>query len=54
MLRHSVDLAKLVELTASGSIRPLIDRVVPFDEVPAAMTHRETGHARGKILIRIR
>lgn len=51
---NSVDLAKLVELTASGSIRPLIDRVVPFDEVPAAMTHLESGHARGKILIRIR
>lgn len=48
------DLAELMALAADGRIRPLIDRVVPFEEVPAAMAHLETGHARGKILIRIR
>lgn len=48
------DLAEIVALAADGRIRPLIDRVVPFDDVPAAMAHLETGHARGKVLVRIR
>ena len=49
-----VDLAEIMALAAAERIRPVIDRVVPFDEVPAAMAHLETGHARGKVLIRIR
>ena len=49
-----VDLAEVVALAASGVIRPVIDRVAPFDQVPEAMKHLETGHARGKVLISIR
>jgi NADPH:quinone reductase-like Zn-dependent oxidoreductase len=46
--------SEIVDLVEAGTIRPLIDRVVPFERVPEAMAHLETGHARGKVLIRIR
>jgi NADPH:quinone reductase-like Zn-dependent oxidoreductase len=39
-------------LAASG-IRPVIDRVFPFDEVPGAMKYLESGAHFGKVCIRI-
>jgi len=45
------DLAVLGELMSSGKITPVIDRSYTLDEVPAAISYSEEGHARGKIII---
>jgi len=45
------DLAEVAELVQSGTVRPVIDRRFALQEVPAAITYSEEGHARGKILI---
>ena len=44
-------LGQLARLVEAGKVRPVIDRTVPFDEVPEAITYVEQGHARGKVVI---
>ena len=46
------DLELFRDLLASGTMRSVIDTVYPLDEAAAALRHLETGHARGKIIIR--
>jgi len=47
-------LSSIAELVDAGAIRPLIDRVVPLEEIVDAHRYSETGRARGKIVIRVR
>jgi NADPH:quinone reductase-like Zn-dependent oxidoreductase len=37
----------------TSSLRPLIDRVFPFEEAAAAYRHHKSGNFMGKIVIRI-
>lgn len=50
---NGADLASLVDMIASGQVRPVIDRTYPLAETVAALRHLEAGHARGKIVIAI-
>lgn len=43
--------ADILPLIAAGRIRPLIDRIFPFDELPAAREHMEANRHVGKIVI---
>lgn len=47
------DLVVLSELLETGKIKPVIDRTVALDEVPAAIRYLEEEHARGKIVVRV-
>jgi NADPH:quinone reductase-like Zn-dependent oxidoreductase len=47
------DLASLAGLMQSGKVKPVIERTFPLNEVPAALTYLEQGHARGKIVVTI-
>ncbi|MGP4022471.1 NAD(P)-dependent alcohol dehydrogenase [Actinomadura sp. 3N407] len=47
--RH--DLAALTELLESGKVKPVIERTYALPETPAALSHIEGGHARGKVVI---
>jgi NADPH:quinone reductase-like Zn-dependent oxidoreductase len=47
----SDDLGQLVRLVDAGMVRPVIDRTVPFVEVPDAIAYVEAGHARGKVIV---
>jgi NADPH:quinone reductase-like Zn-dependent oxidoreductase len=38
---------------SSESIRPVIDRIFPFAEAPAALAHMRSGSHFGKIVIEI-
>jgi NADPH:quinone reductase-like Zn-dependent oxidoreductase len=51
---NSADLSLLKELVESGRVKPVIDRVFPINETAAALRHIETGHARGKVVVRVR
>lgn len=44
-------LAKITSLIESGAIRPVVDRVFPFDAANDAMAYLETGRARGKVVV---
>lgn len=45
------DLITIGELIATGKVTPVIGKLYPLSQVPDAMRHLETGHARGKIII---
>lgn len=45
--------ADLLPAIADGRIRPLIDRVFPFDALPAAQAHMESNRHLGKIVLGI-
>lgn len=45
------DLVYITELCAAGKIAPVIDRLYPLHEVPAALQFLGEGHAKGKVVI---
>jgi NADPH:quinone reductase-like Zn-dependent oxidoreductase len=47
------DLTTLGELIDTGKIKPVIDRHYSLKEIPEAIRHLETGHARGKVVITV-
>jgi NADPH:quinone reductase-like Zn-dependent oxidoreductase len=48
---NQADLQTLAGWLGDGSVVPRIERVYPLDEVPEALDHLGTGHARGKLVI---
>jgi len=47
------DLEFVLELVASGKLRPVIDRRYPLEETAEAMQYVSEGHAQGKVVITI-
>jgi NADPH:quinone reductase-like Zn-dependent oxidoreductase len=47
-------LAKITSFIESGAIRPIIDKVFPFEETNEALAYVETGRAKGKVVVRMR
>jgi NADPH:quinone reductase-like Zn-dependent oxidoreductase len=47
------DLILLRDLLESGKIAPVVERVYPLPDVPAALNYVGARHARGKIVIRV-
>ncbi len=50
---ESQDLNVLRELAEAGKLAPVIDRTYPLSEAADAIRYAETGHARGKVVIRV-
>jgi NADPH:quinone reductase-like Zn-dependent oxidoreductase len=46
-------LALLAELCQAGAVRPVIDGVWPLSQYDQAFARLETGHARGKVVVRV-
>jgi NADPH:quinone reductase-like Zn-dependent oxidoreductase len=46
-------LRKLAALVEAHELRPVVDRVFPFEETKAALDYVETGRAKGKVVIRM-
>ncbi|RRH98432.1 NADP-dependent oxidoreductase [Mesorhizobium tamadayense] len=47
-------LGKITSLVESGAIRPVVDRVFPFEATNKALAYVETGRAKGKVVIKVR
>jgi NADPH:quinone reductase-like Zn-dependent oxidoreductase len=47
------DLEKISALVEAGKLVPVIDRVFPLNQIADAHRLSETGHARGKIVIKV-
>ncbi|CBJ35237.1 NADP-dependent oxidoreductase [Ralstonia solanacearum] len=47
-------LREITRLIDAGDIRPVVDRVFPFESTNEAMAYVETGRAKGKVVIKIR
>ncbi|WP_119391047.1 NADP-dependent oxidoreductase [Taklimakanibacter lacteus] len=47
-------LSKITSLVESGTIRPVVDRVFPFEAANEALAYVEEGRAKGKVVIKVR
>jgi NADPH:quinone reductase-like Zn-dependent oxidoreductase len=47
------DLEVLTQLVDSGQLKPVTDRVFPFEQIADAFAYLEQGHAKGKVVIRL-
>jgi len=47
-------LTEIGELLKAGRIRPVIDRVFPFDQAKEALAYLEKGRAKGKVVVQVR
>ena len=47
------ELGQITELIEAGIIRPVVDRVFPFESTNEAMAYVETGRAKGKVVVAI-
>ncbi len=46
-------LATLSHLIEAGTIRPVIDRILPFSQIEEALTYSKSGRATGKIILQM-
>jgi len=47
-------LREIGSLIDSGIIRPVVDRVFPFESTKDALAYVESGRAKGKVVIKVR
>jgi len=47
-------LGQIASLIESGAIRPVVDKVFPFESTNEAMAYVESGRAKGKVVIKLR
>lgn len=53
-IRYTTDrFAKILELAGRGVIKAQVGRIFPFSEAPAAYSAVQSGHARGKMVIKV-
>jgi NADPH:quinone reductase-like Zn-dependent oxidoreductase len=54
MRANGAQLAEITRLIDSGIIRPVVDRVFPFESTDEALAYVEAGRARGKVVVQVR
>lgn len=47
-------LSAITSLIEAGKIRPIIDKVFPFEQTNEAMLHVETGRSKGKVVVKVK
>lgn len=54
MTANGAQLQEIARLIEGGAIRPVLDKVFPFESTNEALDYVESGHAKGKVVIKIR
>lgn len=54
MSAQGEQLSKITSLIEDGTIRPVVDRVFPFEATNEALAYVETGRAKGKVVVKVR
>jgi alcohol dehydrogenase len=54
MKANGAQLRQITRLIEAGAIRPVIDKVFPFESTNEAMAYVEAGRAKGKVVVKIR
>lgn len=54
MKGNAGQLKQIAQLIESGAIRPVVDRVFPFDATNEALAYVDSGRAKGKVVIKVR
>ena len=53
MRAQGQQLSEISSLMESGVIRPVVDKVFPFEKTTDALSYVETGRAKGKVVITV-
>jgi NADPH:quinone reductase-like Zn-dependent oxidoreductase len=53
MRAQGQQLGEITSLIESGAIRPVVDRVFPFERTGDALAYVETGRAKGKVVVTV-
>lgn len=53
MRANGRQLEQIAGLIDSGDLRPIVDRIFPFNQTPEALAYVETGRAKGKVVIKV-
>jgi NADPH:quinone reductase-like Zn-dependent oxidoreductase len=54
MRANGDQLSEITALIDAGIIRPIVDRVFPFESTDQAMAYVEAGRAKGKVVVNVR
>jgi len=54
MKANGSQLREITRLIEAGAIRPVIDRVFPFEATNEALAYVEAGRAKGKVVVKIK
>jgi NADPH:quinone reductase-like Zn-dependent oxidoreductase len=54
MKANGEQLSKIASLIESGILRPVMDRVFPFEATNDALAYIETGRSKGKVVVKVR
>jgi NADPH:quinone reductase-like Zn-dependent oxidoreductase len=54
MRANGEQLGQITSLIEAGIIRPVMDRVFPFEATNEAMAYIETGRSKGKVVVKVR
>jgi len=54
MTANGGQLGKVTSLIEAGDIRPVLDRVFPFEKTNEALNYVETGRAKGKVVVAVK
>ena len=54
MRANGKQLGEITTLIEKGAIRPIVDRVFPFEKLNEALDYIDTGRAKGKVVVKLR
>lgn len=54
MRSEGKQLSQITKLIEAGVIKPVIDKVFPFEQINEAMSYVETGRSKGKVVVKIK
>ncbi|MFL6697289.1 MAG: NADP-dependent oxidoreductase [Vitreoscilla sp.] len=54
MKAHGRQLREITRLVEAGVIRPVVDRVFPFEQTNEALAYVEAGRAKGKVVVKVK
>lgn len=53
MRANGIQLNEITSLINEGSIRTVVDKVFPFNQLYEALAYVESGRAKGKVVVKI-
>ncbi|WP_143151484.1 zinc-binding dehydrogenase, partial [Rhizobium tibeticum] len=54
MTANGGQLARITALIEASVIRPVVDRIFPFERTDEALSYVETGRAKGKVVVAVK